>query len=305
MKTTRTLTLIGLFLSFFVIISCKKNDLANAGSNEPATGKVPVTNVIESVPPSTNLPDCNTHCIDPGGPFVESAGSKTQYWGNPADPQHWKTVSHVAYNTSTSFIVEVTFTHSGGNASNTVSVTAFGSTQSVATLASDATATFTFALPAGWNACDNVPFSIYQEGQNSPMNLSCSYNLYGVCANKGCETSFTGEAIACGNQREAVYTFTSKDALSNFKIQGGLTNFTGADAIVTVTGGSNITQSQWTVGGSSNRVIKVEGDINACETITIHITWNSTNSGGVITGSWSVSANGGEVAPAVAGLTCN
>jgi hypothetical protein len=211
----------------------------------------------------------------------------------------------VAYNTPTSFVVKVTFVHSGGNASNTISVTALGSTQSVATLASGATATFTFALPEGWKACDNVSFTIHQEGQAAPINMSGSYNLYGICANKGCETSFTGEAISCSNQREAVYTFTSKEALSNFKIQGGLTNFTGADAIVTVTGGSGITQTQWTPGGSSNRVIKVEGDIDACETITIHITWNSTNSGGIITGSWSVSANGGEVAPAVAGLTCN
>ena len=304
MKTTRTLTLLGLFLSFVVIISCKKNDLVNAGSKESAAGKAPVSNVIESPTPSTILPDCNTHCIDPGGPFVEAPGSETHYWGNPSAPQHSKTVSYVAYNTSTSFVVKVTFVHSGGNSSNTVSVTALGSTQSVATLASGATATFTFALPAGWNKCDDVPFAIYQEGQAAPMNIAASYSLYGVCAARGCETSFTGEAIACGTQREAVYTFTSKDALSNFKIQGGLTNFTGADAVVTVTGGSNITQSQWTVGGSSNRVIKVEGDIDACETITIRITWNSTNSGGVITGSWSVSANGAEVAPAVAGLTC-
>lgn len=137
----------------------------------------------------------------------------------------------------------------------------------------------------------------------------CSFNgvqfyCFVIEAVDGCETSFTGEAIACGNQREAVFTFTSKDALSDFKIQGGLTNFTGADAVVTVTGGSNILPDQWTVGGSSNRVIKVEGDIAACETITIRITWNSTNSGDVITGSWSVSANGSEVAPAVAGLTC-
>ena len=58
-------------------------------------------------------------------------------------------MSHIAYNTATSFVVEVTFTHSGGNASNTVSVTAFGVTQSVTTLASGATATFTFALPTG------------------------------------------------------------------------------------------------------------------------------------------------------------
>jgi len=307
MKTTRTLTLLGLFLSFFVIISCKKNDLATVDSKESATGKAPVTesNVIESVPLSPDLPDCNTHCIDPGGPFVESSGSKTQTWGNPSNPQHWKTVSHIAYNTTTSFIVKVTFTQSGGNASNTVSVTAFGSTQSVTTLASGATATFTFALPAEWNACDNVPFSIYQEGQNSPMNLSCSYNLYGVCANKNCETSFIGEAKACGNQREAEYTFTSEEAITGFKIQGGLTNFTGENADVIVEYGSNITKTQWTPGGSSNRIIKVEGDIDACETITIRITWNSTNSGGIITGSWSVSANGAEIAPSVAGLTCN
>src|SRR6185503_21247789 len=110
-----------------------------------------------------------------------------------------------------------TFTHSGGNHSNTVSATAFGSTQSVTTLASGSTATFTFALPAGWKACDNVPFSIYQEGQSSPMNIACSYNLYGVCADEdACITSFTGQAIACGTQREAVYTFTSKDALTGF-----------------------------------------------------------------------------------------
>jgi hypothetical protein len=75
--------------------------------------------------------------------------------------------------------------------------------------------------------------------------------------------------------------------------------------IVTVNHGSNITQWQGTPGGSSNRIIKVEGDIAACETITIRITWNSTNSGGIITGSWSVKANSVDVAPEVAGLTCN
>ena len=126
-----------------------------------------------------------------------------------------------------------------------------------------------------------------------------------IQAVNSCTTSFTGEAIECGTNREAEYTFTSEEAITGFKIQGGLTNFTGADAEITVTGGSNITQSQWTVGGSSNRVIKVEGNIAACETITIRITWNSTNPGGIITGSWSVKANSVDVAPEVAGLTCD
>ena len=127
-----------------------------------------------------------------------------------------------------------------------------------------------------------------------------------IQAVNSCTTSFTGVAKNCGTQREAEYTFTSEEAITGFKIQGGLTNFTGTDdAIVTVTGGSNITQWQGTQGGSSNRLIKVEGNIAACETIKICIKWNSTNSGGVITGSWSVKANSADVAPEVAGLTCD
>ena len=304
MKSTRTLALLMGLIAIFVIVSCKKTDLKNEPGDN-VTGKAPTSIVQQETTTPVILPDCNIYCIDPGGPYVESSGSETKTWGNSQN-SHWKTVSYTAYNTPTSFIVEVTFTHSGGNASNTVSVTAYGSTQSVATLASGAIATFTFALPTGWNACDNVPFSIYQEGLNSPMNLSYSYNLYGVCANRGCETSFTGETIDCDNQlREAVYTFTSADDLSYFKIQGGLTNFTGGSAEVTVDGGIT-TDDQWTPGGSTNRVIKVEGSVTACETITITIKWSSTNSGGIITGNWSVKdQNGVEIAPAVAGLTCN
>jgi len=299
MKTVRTLALLMGCIATLVIISCQKTELSR--SAEDVTGRYVE---IISNPASPEVADCQTTCINPEGPYIESSGSKTQTWGNASNP-HWKTVNHVAYNTATSFVVKVTFTHSGGNTSNTVSVTAFGSTQSVATLASSATATFTFALPAVWNACDNVPFSIYQEGQNSPMNLSCSYNLYGVCIADRCESSFIGEAIACGTQREAVYTFTSKDAQSYIKIQGGLTNFTGADAEVEVTGGTGMTTSQWTPGGGSNRVIKVEGSVDACETITIRVKWNSTNSGGIITGSWSVKdGNGVEIAHEIEGLAC-
>ena len=299
MKTTRTHALLmGLFATL-VIISCRKSNLVGAG--EDTTGKSNIVLVTNNIP--IELADCGTTCINPEGPFIETSGSKTQTWGNANNP-HWKTVSHVVYNTSTSFVVKVTFTHSGGNTSNTVSVTAFGCTKSVATLASGSTATFTFDLPAGWNACDNVPFSIYQEGLNSPMNIPCSYSLYAVCPNR-CATAFTGQAIACGEQREAVYTFTSAEALEYIKIQGGLTNFTGENAEVIVTDATGMTTSQWTTGGSSNRVIRVVGGIDACETITIRIRWNSTNSGGVITGSWSVKdGNGVDVATVVEGLTC-
>ncbi|MBS4071216.1 MAG: Ig-like domain repeat protein [Algoriphagus sp.] len=124
----------------------------------------------------------------------------------------------------------------------------------------------------------------------------------GGCDIKGNE--FSGEAVSCGTAREANFVFGSEDGVSYFKIQGGLTNFTGADAVVTVTGGTTTTE-QRTPGGSSNRVITVEGSVGACETVIVNVKWNSANSGGIITGEWSVKdANGVELAPEVAGLSC-
>jgi hypothetical protein len=119
-----------------------------------------------------------------------------------------------------------------------------------------------------------------------------------------CQTSFSGEAISCGSQRQAVYTFSSADDISYVKIQGGLTNFTGADAVITIVGG-NMTATQWTPGGSTNRIIRIEGSVGACQDVIITITWNSTNSGGIITGTWSAKdADGNDIAPEVPGLSC-
>ncbi len=174
MKTTRILTILMGLASIF-IISCQKTD--SLKTEEPS-GKASGIVIVHGAP--IELADCWSTCINPEGPYIRYSVYKTQTWGNSSNP-HWKTVNSFAYNTATSFVVEVTFTHSGGNSSNTVSVTALGSTQSIATLASGATHTFTFAIPAGWKACDNVPFSIYQQGQSDPMNMSYSYNLYEVC----------------------------------------------------------------------------------------------------------------------------
>lgn len=144
-------------------------------------------------------------------------------------------------------------------------------------------------------------------GQNNTGE--CSFNgneeyCFVIEAMDECETSFTGEAISCGAEREAVYTFTSEEDQDYIKIQGGLTNFTGADAEVTVSD-PNLLVSQGTPGGATNRVIKVEGSVDACQTITIRIKWNSSNTGGIITGSWSVKdGNGADIAPAVEGLEC-
>jgi hypothetical protein len=132
----------------------------------------------------------------------------------------------------------------------------------------------------------------------------------GSCTIEGEE--FTGAAVSCGTSREANYTFGSEDGVGYFKMQGGLTNFTGGDAVVTIWNGSTNVTGDYSItqviqGHSSNRRITVVGDLGlgSCGSIRVNIKWDSTNSGGVITGSWSVvDAAGVEYAPEVAGLEC-
>jgi len=309
MKTIRILILCqGLLILLLTIFSWKKTDFSssNKDSNANSSTVNAITTSQDLTSPSNRIMNCSSDCISPDGPYVETSANSSQSWGGPNQNLHTKTVTYVAYNTATDFVVKVTYVKSGQNtnASNLVQVTANGVVKSCSTLASGATATFTFPLAAGWHKCDVISFAVHQEGQNSPINLSGTYSLFELCAAR-CATTFSGEGIYCGNDREAEYRFTAADDIEYIKIQGGLTNFTGDDAEVTIDGG-NLTASQSTPGGSSNRVIKIEGSVSKCEQVIIHIKWHSSNSGGITTGSWSVKdINGNELAPEVPGLTCN
>jgi hypothetical protein len=307
MNFDRTLNLCNRFILISLFLfSCKKAELSSTASKNAAddNNATPVSAFQETTTPQSREMNCSADCISPQGPFVEVSAMVSSSWGGPNSDKHTKTVSYVAYNTATDFVVKVTYTKSGlnTNASDSIKVTACGSMQSVPTLASGATATFTFPLPAGWKSCDAVDFYIRQQGQNEPITMGRRYQLFGVCQNK-CTTLLSGNVVSCGEQREVIYRFIAAEDMDYIKIQGGLTNFTG-DADVTITG-ANLTWSQSTPGGSSNRVIKIEGSVTACQEAVIHVKWISTNTGGTITGQWSVKdANGVEVASPVAGLQC-
>lgn len=155
------------------------------------------------------------------------------------------------------------------------------------------TYTQAFTLDAGWDKCDAMIYSVRIEGNGQPIWLGTSeapesytYNLFAPC---GCETEMTGET-ECGTfgenneyNRKAVYTFTP-DTEGNFKMQGGLTNFTGSVYSIVTTHG---TFDSWVPGGSSNRIIRIQGSLEECETVTVTVYWNSTNSATYITGDWS------------------
>lgn len=237
--------------------------------------------------------DCNTACIAIGGPYFEKSDQVTVNYGNQS-----KIIDIVYYNTETDFVLKVKSTKSWSDL-----VIDGISSWTNGTVAANTWGVYSTPLPIDWEACDNISFDLKVTGNGPPGNFGVNYNLIGLCPT-GCESAFTGEAISCDNTREAVYTFRADEDQEYIKIQGGLTNFTGADATVEVSD-PNLSVTQWTPGGSTNRVIKLEGPVDACEEITIRIKWNSSNGGEIITGSWSVKdANGLELAPAIDGLEC-
>ncbi|MEW5675452.1 hypothetical protein ABGT15_03990 [Flavobacterium enshiense] len=276
-----------LCMCFFMITACQPEESTQRNGN----ANLDQTNLRTG--------DCELDCIVPGGPYFETTDSKVIQWGGRYGNANSKTVDIAYYNTETHFVIMAKSTSGWSDlVINGLSVWTNGP------VTANTWGTYSYPLDEGWQACDLESFALAVSGNGPPADFTINYNLIGTCP-EGCETEFRGEAVSCDNTREAIYTFTADSDQDYIKIQGGLTNFTGEDAIVTVTGG-NCTTFQSTPGGSSNRIIKIEGNVSECEEITIHITWNSTNSGGIITGGWSVKdENGTELAPSLNGLECN
>lgn len=271
----------------FLLASCQKEDETNRNDVSGPTFSL------------SRAGDCESDCIVLNGPYFDKQDTKTVTWGGRYNNNNSKTIDIKYYNTETHFVIEVKSSNGWNDlVMDGVSVWTGGP------VAANTWGVYSYPLANGWQACDVIDFGLAVAGNGPPANFDVNYDLIGLCP-EGCETSFTGEALSCGTAREAIYTFTADTDQEYIKIQGGLTNFTGEDAIISVSGG-NLSHSQSTPGGSSNRIIKVEGSVSECETIIIHVTWNSTNSGGIITGDWSVKDNNGALlAPSISGLQCD
>jgi hypothetical protein len=273
--TQATFALCGLVLTGLMAVSCH-NDEATSNDNNRSLSARPGS--------------CTADCIS-DGIYFEQSDSKTVVYGSNS-----KTVDIQYYNTETDFVLKVRSTNGWSDL-----VIDEVSSWTAGPVAANTWQTYTMPLADGWRACDNVSFALQVAGNGPPARFDVNYSLIGVCP--PCVTDFTGEVISCGSMREAVYTFSSTDAITGLQIQGGLTNFS-ADATVSVSGGS-LTVTQSTPGSSSNRIISLKGSVGACETVTIRVTWPSTNSDSEITGSWSAKNEMGDlVAPVVAPLMC-
>ncbi|WP_016990411.1 hypothetical protein [Flavobacterium sp. ACAM 123] len=293
-----------------IILTVTMGILLMSCSNEPTaletstTAKVAPTSKTLIIG-STTIPaadyslfpyvSCIANCIAAeSSTYFEKTDSKIVSWGGLNNDKFSKTIYIKYFNTRTEFKLLVLSTEKFAD------LVINGASVGVGA-AANTWGEYSIPLESGWKACDIKSLYLQVVGDGPQGVFDINYSLVGMCAS-GCETVFSGKAISCSSSREAEYTFTPKDAISNLKIQGGLTNFTGTNATVTVTGGT-LTVSQSTPGGSSNRIIKVEGSVSACEKVTINIKWNSSNSGTVITGDWSANGIGLTVDP-ILGLEC-
>ena len=157
----------------------------------------------------------------------------------------------------------------------------------------------TYVLAEGWDFCTAKRFWIKIEGKaGGTTSYFIDYYRYQICE-EACELDFYGAGYEgqfvveeVSYNRKAVYTFIPEEA-GAYKIQGGLTNFTGADALVLTEEG--LVVDQWTPGQSSNRIICITGQMEACEAVEITLYWYSTNQDTEITGDWTVEHDGEEI----------
>ena len=127
----------------------------------------------------TTAGSCEGDCIEPGSEIYYPASDMTSLTVGI----NTKSVSYSAYNTETDFVVEVTYAITAGpaNAMSTITIAIDGEEVVYTEVSSGTTVSHTVPLAEGWAGCDEVAFSIVQEGLGTPITFNESYSLIPVC----------------------------------------------------------------------------------------------------------------------------
>ena len=213
--------------------------------------------------------NCAVDCIDLDNPkYFEMTGNDFVSWGGT---NHQKTVSYKAYNTDKEFVIEVSFLRvrpGGGSTNGNIQVNFEGSTNTFESIASGATRTYKFDLPAGWDACDEVSFEIVEnsefaeEGDKVIINIEEDYSLFGVCID--CTPGFSYV-----DNEDLTYTFT---LVPEKDIEGAEVVFTFAQGVVV----AGLDEEVWTNKGAT---WQAELDLEECTTYKWVVTLSADCSG--------------------------
>ncbi len=222
--------------------------------------------------------ECGIYCFEEGsGEYVKKSGDAFASWGNG---NHTKTLDYIAYNTETKFVIEVDYirTRPAGSLNGNLSVTFNGNTKT-RTIATGVKEIFQWDLPSNWDACDEVKYTIIEDSdlegdETRKLFIDESYSLFAVCS-EGCEDELTVD-LQCGETNTAIFTFYAEEA-GAIVIQGGLNanaELTGASSNVL----TRNTDHPAVINGATSSVTRWEGDVDACEMVTVTVSWTGTAS---------------------------
>ncbi|MGM5468764.1 hypothetical protein ACS386_00660 [Flavobacteriaceae bacterium LMO-SS05] len=216
--------------------------------------------------------DCSSVCIEEGSEsYYAISDSKT----GSAGPNS-KSVSYQAYNTETQFVVEVLYQITSGNSGTKADITIDidGNVQLFEDVVSGTTISHAINLPEGWQACNVINFTIYQEGLSNPISFNENYSLIGVCSSE-CEESFSYVENEDGSY---TFTYISSEDLESAEVKFTCPHITSFEALDDKTYTVNPGNSH-----GSPTVLTWSGDIEACTEITFTLSFEAdceqTNSG--------------------------
>ncbi|MEB2779708.1 DUF1566 domain-containing protein [Algoriphagus sp. C2-6-M1] len=179
-----------------VMYSCSldtlTDDLQEADlQNEQILQNTDLQNANMRIAPTVS---CAKGCIEEGSEIYYPASDMTMESVGP----NTKSVSYSAYNTETDFVVEVTYAISAGpsNAEATITIDIDGSEVEFTEVSSGSTVSHTVPLAEDWAGCDEVNFSVVQEGLGTPITFNESYALIPVCPEIAIGAAYQGGIIA-------------------------------------------------------------------------------------------------------------
>ncbi|MES2648250.1 MAG: hypothetical protein V4717_15340 [Bacteroidota bacterium] len=269
MKRISLLLVAATMISAITFVGCQK-EVASTSAKKTNAGPLAAMTYPAS---------CSAVCIEHGsGDYYTKTGSFTGAIGSNS-----KAIAYTVYNTETDFVVVLNYTRTpaASGSGSTVKVTVNGNDQTKV-LTNSVNQTYTFPLASGWKACDVTTWSLTEvplfDGA-LPITGGDTYGLIGVC--NPCVNALTADYGCDGS---VTFTFTATEA-GPIVIQGGLTD----DAIIS-TASSNVLTRNLThpaVINSSSSVTRWEGTVEACQVVTVTITFEGGN--GI--GAWSAKRN--------------
>ncbi|MGM0943578.1 MAG: hypothetical protein ACQEW9_00255 [Bacteroidota bacterium] len=123
---------------------------------------------------------CEEGCIEPGSEEYYPVSDMEMV----SVGKNTKSVNYSAYNTETDFVVEVTYSITAGpaKAKATITIDIDGNEVEYTEVGSGSTVSHTVPLAEDWAGCDQVAFSVVQEGLGTPITFSENYSLIPVCS---------------------------------------------------------------------------------------------------------------------------